>query len=55
MRAVKKAMKIHEVNKKNCVVWWRENLRKTVNGDWNRVIFSDEYKVILGQDTRVRV
>lgn len=41
--------------KTNRVVWCRGNLHRTVDAHWNKVIFSNECKVIIGQDTRVRV
>lgn len=52
---VKKAIRIRAVNKKNRVAWCRGNLHKTVDAYWNKIILSDECKVIIGQDTRVRV
>jgi transposase len=54
-RTVKKAIRIRAVNKRNRMAWCRGNLHKTLDAYWNKVIFSDECKVIIGQDTRVRV
>ncbi|CAG2190337.1 unnamed protein product [Mytilus edulis] len=54
-RSVKKKIRIREVNKKKRVAYCRGNLHKTVNAHWSKVIFSDECKVIIGQDSRVSV
>ncbi|CAG2213846.1 unnamed protein product [Mytilus edulis] len=54
-RSVKKKNRIREVNKKKRVAYCRGNLHKTVNAHWSKVIFSDECKVIIGQDSRVSV
>ncbi|CAG2245621.1 unnamed protein product [Mytilus edulis] len=53
-RSVKKKS-IREVNKKKQVAYCRGNLHKTVNAHWSKVIFSDECKVVIGQDSRVSV
>jgi hypothetical protein len=41
-RVVKKKVRIREVNRKKCVKWAREKLHWRIEGQWERVIFSDE-------------
>ena len=46
---MKKQIRIREVNRRNRVAWCRGNLFRNVE------IFSDECKVVIGQDSRVSV
>jgi hypothetical protein len=41
-RVVKKKVRIREVNRKKRVKWAREKLHWRIEGQWDRVIFSDE-------------
>jgi hypothetical protein len=52
---VRKNIRIREVNIKKRVAWARGKKHWKVDGDWNRVIFSDECKVIIGEKNRVCV
>ena len=54
-RVVRKNIRIREVNIKKRVAWARGKRHWKVDGDWNRVIFSDECKVIIGENNRVYV
>jgi len=51
----KKKVVIREVNRKKRLAWCREKRRWTVNGNWKRVIFSDESKIMIGHDQRAYV
>ena len=52
---VRKTLRVTDVNRRKRVEWCRGKRYRTVDDYWNRVIFSDECKVVIGQDTRVRV
>jgi hypothetical protein len=44
-RVVKKKVRIREVNRKKRMKWAREKLHWRIEGQWDRVIFSDESQV----------
>ena len=54
-RIVKKRVRVKEVNRKKRLAWCRGKLNWRVNGQWNKVIFSDESQVVLGQNNRFYV
>jgi hypothetical protein len=54
-RVIRKKIRITAVNRKNSVSWARGKLIWTVERHWNRVIFSDECKVLIGDNRRVYV
>jgi hypothetical protein len=51
-RVVKKKVRIREANRKKLVKWVRENLHRRIEGQWDRVIFSDESQVVVGNNNR---
>lgn len=52
----KKKLVVREVNCRKCLSWCREKKRNlTVNGHWNKAIFSDESKIMIGHDSRVYI
>lgn len=54
-RVSKKKIVVREVNRKKRLHWCREKRRLTVENYWNKVIFSDESKIMIGHDQRVYV
>jgi transposase len=50
----KKKLVIKEVNRKKRLAWCRGKRQWTVD-NWKRVIFSDESKIMIGHDERVRI
>ena len=54
-RICKKKVVVREVNRKKRLAWCREKRHWTVNFHWKRIIFSDESKIVIGQDLRVYV
>lgn len=54
-RVCRKKIRIREQNRKNRVAWARGKRRWTVDYNWSKVIFSDECKVVLGQNNRVYI
>ena len=54
-RVCKKKVFIREVNRKKRLAWCREKRRWTVHRNWNKIIFSDESKIMIGHDLRVYV
>ena len=54
-RVVKKKVRVREVNRKKRVKWARENLHWTVRGQWDKVIFSDESQVMVGNNNRIYI
>jgi hypothetical protein len=54
-RVAKKKLVVREVNRKKLLSWCREKRHLTVNGHWNKVIFSDESKIMNGHDSRVHI
>jgi hypothetical protein len=52
-RVVKKKVRISgEVNRKKRVKWAREKLHWRIEGQWDRVIFSDESQVVVGNNNQ---
>jgi hypothetical protein len=54
-RVVKKKIRIREVNRKKRVKWAREKLHWRIEGQWDRVIFSDESQVVVGNNNRIYI
>ena len=54
-RVVKKKVRIREVNRKKRVKWAREKLHWRIEGQWDRVIFSDESQVVVGNNNRIYI
>jgi hypothetical protein len=54
-RVVKKKVRIREVNRKKRVKWARGKLHWRIEGQWDRVIFSDESQVIVGSNNRIYI
>ena len=54
-RVVKKKVRIREVNRKKRLNWCRGKMRWNVNGQWDRVIFSDESQVVLDGNQRIYI
>lgn len=54
-RVVRKKMVIRTENKRKRLSWCLERRRWTVENNWNSVIFSDESKVVIGENSRVYV
>lgn len=54
-RVVRKNIIIRGVNIINRLSWARGKRYWRVEGEWNRVIFSDECKIVIGQNNRVYV
>ena len=52
-RVVKKKVRVREVNYKKRLNWCRGKMRWNVNGQWDKVIFSDESQVVLGANHRI--
>ena len=52
-RVVKKKVRIREVNRKKRVNWCRGKVGWPVNGQWDKVIFTDESQVVLGENQRI--
>lgn len=51
----KKKLVVKEVNRRKRLAWCREKRRWTVQNNWNKVIFSDESKIMIGHDQRVHI
>lgn len=54
-RVAQKKVTVREVNRKKRLAWCREKRRLTVDRYWNKVIFSDESKIMVGHDQRVHI
>jgi hypothetical protein len=54
-RVVRKNIRIREANVRGHFAWARGKGYWTVERDWSRVIFSDECKIIVGENKRVFV
>jgi hypothetical protein len=54
-RVVKKKVRIREVNRKKHVKWAREKLHCRIEGQWDRVIFSDESQVVVGNNNQIYI
>ena len=54
-RVSKKKVVVKESNRKKRLAWSRGKRRLTVQNYWNKVIFSDESKIMIGHDSRVYV
>lgn len=54
-KVVRKRMVVREVNRKKRLSWFLEKRRLTVDQQWNKVIFSDESQVVIGENHRVYV
>lgn len=54
-RVAKKKLVIREVNRKKRLSWCREKRKLTVGNYWRKVIFSDESKIVVGQNSRVYI
>ena len=54
-RVAKKKVRIREVNRKKRVKWAREKLHWRIEGQWDRVIFSDESQVVVGNNNRIDI
>ena len=52
-RVVRKHIRIREANVKGSLAWAPGKRYWTVERDWSRVIFSDECKIIVGENNRV--
>ena len=52
-RVVKKKVREREVNRKKRLNWCRGKMRWNVNGQWDKVIFSDESQVVLDANQRI--
>ena len=52
-RVSKKKVVGKESNRKKRLAWSRGKRRLTVQNYWNKVIFSDESKIMIGHDSRV--
>lgn len=53
VRRVLKKKLVIRVNRKKRLGWCREKRKITVDSYWRKVIFSDESKIVVGQDSRV--
>ena len=51
-RVAKKKVRIREVNRKKNMKWAREKLHWRIEGQWDRLIFSDESQVVVGNNNR---
>lgn len=51
----KKKVVVKEVNCQKKLAWCREKRRRTVQNNWNKVIFSDESKIMIWYDQRVHI
>lgn len=54
-RVAKTKLVIREVNRKKRLSWCREKRKLTVGNYWRKVIFSDESKIVVGQNSRVYI
>ena len=52
-RVSRKRVVIREVNRKRRLSWCLEKHRWLVNGNWDKVIFSDESQIIIGNNNRI--
>jgi hypothetical protein len=52
-RIVKKKVRFKEVNRKTRVKCVREKLHWRIESQWDRVIFSDESQVVVGNNNRI--
>ena len=52
-RVIRKNIIIREANVRGRLAWARGKIYWTVERDWSRVIFSDESKIIVGENNRV--
>ena len=46
---------IREVNRKKRLSWCLEKRRLLVNGNWDKVIFSDESQIVIGNNNRIYI
>ena len=46
---------IREVNRKKRLSWCREKRKLSVDNHWKKIIFSDESKIVVGQDSRIYI
>jgi len=54
-RVARKRVIVKCVNRKKRLAWCLNKRRWTVNGQWDKVIFSDESQIVIGNDRRVYV
>ena len=54
-RVAKKKVVIREVNRKKRLSWCREKRKLSVDNYWKKIIFSDESKIVVGQDSRIYI
>ena len=54
-RVSRKRVVIREVNRKKRLLWCLEKRRWLVNGNWYKVIFSDESQIIIGNNNRIYI
>ena len=52
-RVAKKKVVSREVNRKKRLSWCREKRKLSVDNYWKKIIFSDESKIVVGQDSRI--
>ena len=54
-RVSRKRVVVREVNRKKRLSWCLEKRRWLVNGNWDKVIFSDERQIVIGNNNRVYI
>ena len=54
-RVLIKHVVIREVNRKKRLSWSLEKRRKLVNGNWGKVIFSDESLIVIGNNNLIYI
>jgi hypothetical protein len=54
-RVLKKKVRFREVNRKTRVKWAQEKLHWRIESQWDRVIFSDESQVVVGNNNRIYI
>ena len=52
-KVLKKKAVVKAENRRKRLSWCLENRRWVVNGNWNKVIFSDESQIVIGTDNRI--
>ena len=54
-RVSRKRVVIRDVNRKKRLSWCYDKLRWLVNGNWDKVIFSDESQIVIGNNNRIYI
>ena len=52
-RVLKKKVVVKAENRRKQLPWCLEKRRWVVDGNWNKVIFSDESQIVIGANNRI--